>query len=125
MAVSKEHERALKKYKKEYFNPQHKELMRLSKEFNVWSGDYIEDMLFHMIQMFYDFYKNEDNHSFAFKLKQSKNGELVKDTTWLTILEECCKLAQKIRLEENNIEKTKLRNKFYKLIANNIDDWWD
>ena len=125
MAVSKEHERALKKYKKEYFNPQHKELMRLSKEFNVWSGDYIEDILFHMIQMFYDFYKNEDNHSFAFKLKPNKNGELVKDTAWLTILEECCKLAQKIRLEENNIEKTKLRNKFYKLIDKNIDDWWD
>lgn len=126
MAVGKKQQIALKKYKKEYFKPQHKELIKLAKDFKPWHGDYIEFIIFHMVQMFYDFYKTKDNRSFAQKFKQNKDGELVENTEWFTSMEKCNRMVTKIiDYETDDTEKRKLRKEFYSLIANNIDDWWD
>lgn len=110
----------LKKYYKQ-FKKDKQGLIKLAKQFQTFDYDFMEKIIFHMIRMFYDFYKDKD------LLYQDTEWEFGHWKECTNALKRLVEIADKLDGDEfaGWEQESKLRYEFYSTIGKYIEGWWD
>lgn len=115
-----------KEEQKEYYKNyrvEHKKLVKFAKSFKPWDYGFMEDVLFQMIKMMYEYHKNPDNVHYDINCEVNKYKDIISS------LEKCVDLIEnKLENEEVSFDEEKENNvkkEIYETIKNNFMLWWD
>ena len=111
---------AYKAYRK-LFKKQKKELVKRAKQFKAFDYGFIDKLLFQVIRMFYDFYKNPD------LLYQDTESEFNDWPSMVNSLKRCVEIVDIIENVDYDSCTTEreLRDELFNLIRDNHTAWWD
>lgn len=115
---SKERDDAWEEYRPK-LKKQKKELIKLAKEYQPYDFGYIDNIVFQLIKMTYEWYSNKNL--------------LTQDTTWkysaypegIKALTRCKEIVNILQNDYAYIDEYDLRKELYELIAEFGVCWWD
>lgn len=113
-------EEAYKSYRK-LFKKQKKELIKRAKQFKTFDYGFMDKLLFQIIRMFYDFYKNPD------LLYQDTESEFNDWPNMVNSLKRCVEIVDTIENVDyaTCANERELRDELFTLIKDNHTAWWD
>lgn len=117
---------AYKKFNK-YFKKARRSLIKKAKQFKCFDYFYMEDVLFDMLQIMYQYYKNPD------LLVQDTEHGMSNWKNGVKALERINEIIEILRQEHIDLDSClatmekeyELKQELYKLVSDNFTNWWD
>lgn len=109
---------AYKAYKP-IFKTKRKDLLKNAKEFQAWDFGYMDNVVFQMVRMHYDYFKNSD------LLYQDTTHPMNRYDLLMKSLEECVTLIDQLEATFDYNKEDELRRKIYTIIATDGWRWSD